>query len=128
MYRKLTANGGVVISEPQLRVAQALYKDEEHVKKNRLYYDKNFEISEKILNIKKPQGGFFNFIPVDDDLVATKHLWTNHGIKVMPGRYMAYSNGDDNPGKNFLRIALVNNAETTDLALKKISKGLLEIQ
>ena len=41
---------------------------------------------------------------------------------------MAYSNGDDNPGKNYLRIALVNNAETTDLALKKISKGLLEIQ
>ena len=39
-----------------------------------------------------------------------------------------YSNGDNNPGKNYIRIALVNNAEITDLALKKISKGLLEIQ
>ena len=46
----------------------------------------------------------------------------------MPGRYMAYSNGDNNPGKIYIRIALGNNAEITDLALKKISKGLLEIQ
>ena len=128
MYRKLVANGGVVISEPQLRVAQALYKDEEHVKNNRLYYDRNFEISEKILNIKKPQGGFFNFIPVDNDLAATKYLWENYGIKVMPGRYMAFSNRGNNPGKNYIRIALVNNAEITNLALTKISKGLLEIQ
>ena len=74
-----------------------------------------------------PEGVDY-FIPGNDDLVATKYLWENYGIKVMPGRYMAYSNVDNNPGKNYIRIALVNNAEITDLALKKISKGLLEIQ
>ena len=46
----------------------------------------------------------------------------------MPGRYMAFSNRGNNPGKNYIRIALVNNAEITNLALTKISKGLLEIQ
>ena len=64
-YRQLVANGGVSISEPQLRVAEALYKDEKHVVKNRQFYDKNFQLSEQILKSTKPQGGFFNFIPVN---------------------------------------------------------------
>ncbi len=127
-YRQLTANGGVSISEPQLRVAAALYKDDEHVEKNRLFYDKNFLLSEKILGFNKPQGGFFNFIPVDDDLIATKHLWENHGVKVMPGRFMANTYDSYNPGKNYLRIALVNNANITEIGLHKISKGLQELK
>ena len=127
-YRQLTANGGVSISEPQLRVAAALYKDDEHVEKNRLFYDKNFLLSEKILGFNKPQGGFFNFIPVDDDLIATKHLWENHGVKVMPGRFMANTYDSYNPGKNYLRIALVNNTKITEIGLHKISKGLQELK
>ena len=70
-------------------------------------YDKNFQLSEKILKSTKPQGGFFNFIPVKNDLLATKHLWENHGVKVMPGSFMAFENNNDNPGKNYLRIALL---------------------
>ena len=127
-YRQLTANGGVAISEPQLRVAAALYKDDEHVKKNRQFYDKNFLLSEKILGFKKPQGGFFNFIPVNDDLIATRHLWENHGVKVMPGRFMANSNNNYNPGENYLRIALVNDENITENGLNKISKGLQELK
>ena len=127
-YRQLTSNGGVAISEPQLRAAQALYKDDKHVEKNRGFYDVNFQLSEKILNFKKPQGGFFNFIPVNDDLIATKHLWENHGVKVMPGRYMAHTDNGINPGRNYLRIALVNDETITKKGLQKISKGLQELQ
>ena len=65
--------------EPQLRVAEALIKMKKHVVKNRQFYDKNFQLSEQILKSTKPQGGFFNFIPVENDLHATKHLWENHG-------------------------------------------------
>ena len=127
-YRQLTSNGGVAISEPQLRAAQALYKDDKHVEKNRGFYDVNFQLSEKILNSKIPQGGFFNFIPVNDDLIATKHLWENHGVKVMPGRFMAHTDNGINPGRNYLRIALVNDETITKKGLQKISKGLQELQ
>ena len=123
----MVANGGVSISEPQLRVAEALYKDEKHVVKNRQFYDKNFQLSEQILNSTKPQGGFFNFIPVENDLHATKHLWENHGVKVMPGSFMAFENNNDNPGKNYLRIALVNDADTTKKGLDRVSNGLKEL-
>ena len=126
-YRQLVANGGVSISEPQLRVAEALYKDEKHVVKNRQFYDKNFQLSEQILKSTKPQGGFFNFIPVENDLHATKHLWENHGVKVMPGSFMAFENNNDNPGKNYLRIALVNDADTTKKGLDRVSNGLKEL-
>jgi aspartate/methionine/tyrosine aminotransferase len=126
-YRQLVANGGVSISEPQLRVAEALYKDEKHVVKNRQFYDKNFQLSEQILKSTKPQGGFFNFIPVENDLLATKHLWKNHGVKVMPGSFMAFENNNDNPGKNYLRIALVNDADTTKKGLDRVSNGLKEL-
>ena len=88
----------------------------------------NFQLSEKILNSKKPQGGFFNFIPVNDDLIATKHLWENHGVKVMPGRFMAHTDNGINPGRNYLRIALVNDETITKKGLQKISKGLQELQ
>ena len=98
------------------------------LKKNRQFYDKNFLLSEKILGFKKPQGGFFNFIPVNDDLIATKHLWENHGVKVMPGRFMANSNNNYNPGENYLRIALVNDENITENGLNKISKGLQELK
>ena len=82
----------------------------------------------KILGFKKPQGGFFNFIPVSDDLIATRHLWENHGVKVMPGRFMANSNNNYNPGENYLRIALVNDENITENGLNKISKGLQELK
>ena len=99
-----------------------------NTKKETVFYDVNFQLSEKILNFKKPQGGFFNFIPVNDDLIATKHLWENHGVKVMPGRYMAHTDNGINPGRNYLRIALVNDETITKKGLQKISKGLQELQ
>jgi hypothetical protein len=46
----------------------------------------------------------------------------------MPGRFMANTYDSYNPGKNYLRIALVNNANITEIGLHKISKGLQELK
>ena len=63
----------------------------------------------------------------ENDIYATKHLWENHGVKVMPGSFMAFENNNDNPGKNYLRIALVNDADTTKKGLDRVSNGLKEL-
>ena len=128
MYRKLIANTGVVVSEPQLRAAEALYNDDEHVRKNRYFYDTNFAISEKLLKVPKPHGGFFHFIPVKNDIEAAKHLWEYHAIKTMPGSFMANNTIEGNPGSNYLRLALVHEKKITLKALSRISKGLQEIK
>ena len=46
----------------------------------------------------------------------------------MPGRYMAHTDNGINPGRNYLRIALVNDETITKKGLQKISKGLQELQ
>ena len=128
MYRKLVANGGVVLSEPQLRAAEALYQDDSHVKISRDFYNKNFSLSETILKFQKPDAGFFHFIPVDNDLEATKHLWEHYGIKIMPGSFMSANTPKGNPSKGFLRIALVHNLKITKEALSKIARGLEDLK
>ncbi len=128
MYRKLIANGGVTVSLPQLKAAEALYNDDQHVIKTRDYYDRNFEISKNFLNAPIPNGGFFHFIEVNDDINAAKHLWKNYGIKTMPGSFMAQETKEGNPGRGYLRLALVHNAEVTQKALSRVSSGLEEIQ
>ena len=45
----------------------------------------------------------------------------------MPGSFMAFENNNDNPGKNHLRIALVNDADTTKKGLDRVSNGLKEL-
>ena len=60
-YRQLVANGGVSISEPQLRVAEALYKDEKHVVKNRQFYDKKFSTFRADLEIYQASRWLFQF-------------------------------------------------------------------
>jgi len=128
IYRKLIANGGVTVSLPQLKAAEALYNDDHHVIKTRDYYDKNFEISKTILNTTIPDGGFFHFIKVNDDLNNAKQLWQNFGIKTMPGSFMAQETKSGNPGKGYLRLALVHNAVTTNKALSSIYSGLKEVK
>ena len=46
----------------------------------------------------------------------------------MPGRFMAHTDNGINPGRNYLRIALVNDETITKRGLQKISKGLQELQ
>ena len=45
-------------------------------------------------------------------------------VKVMPGSFMAFENNNDNPGKNYLRIALVNDAQHNQKGLDRVSNGL----
>ena len=125
-YNLLTSNGGVCLSIPQLKAGEALYMDDKHVQSNRNHYDKNFLISKNLLNHEIPNGGFFIFKRVKDDLKAARHLWKKFGVKVMPGSFMA-SNTDNKPGSGFLRIALVHDEFTTKKALTLVSKGLEEL-
>jgi hypothetical protein len=52
-------------------------------------------------------------------------LWREVAIKTVPGELMARSlAGEDNPGQSYLRIALVYDAKTTELGLRKIENVL----
>ena len=125
-YKLLVSNGASPVPIPIQKVAAALYDDEEHNTKACIHYDQNFQIVEKYLkpfdkNFKIPGGGFFLWLKVDDDEEAAKILWNKFSLRVMPGRYMAKDVDGFNPGKGYLRIAIVDNKEVIEEAMKRVS-------
>ena len=66
-------------------------------------------------------------MPVKDDQVACIDLWKNYSVRVMPGSYMAKEINGFNPGKGFLRIALVDKSKVVERAMKRFTKYLNKI-
>lgn len=117
---------------PAQYVGAAAYDDEAHVEENRRLYKIKFDLADQIIGdrfgYKRPAGGFFLWLDVsalgDDDQIALK-LWRDAGVRVVPGRYLARVQDDgSNPGAGYLRIAMVQDAETTAEALHRIVRVL----
>jgi aspartate/methionine/tyrosine aminotransferase len=72
-----------------------------------------------------PQGGFFLWLDVGDGEAATKKLWAEAAIKVLPGAYLTRPDPDGrNSGEPYIRIALVHDAEATETALMRLARVL----
>jgi N-succinyldiaminopimelate aminotransferase len=113
---------------PAQEVAIAAYADEAHVEKNRELYRAKFDLADQIIGdrfgYRRPPGGFFLWLDVSrhgGDEAATIKLWRDGGVRVVPGRYLARAGADGrNPGQDYLRIAMVQDAESTAEALHRI--------
>ena len=77
------------------------------------------------LGFYRAPGGFYLWLDVDDGEDAAQRLWTEAGIRVLPGAYIARtdSNGD-NPGKRYIRCALVHDLQPTGEALSRLARVL----
>jgi aspartate/methionine/tyrosine aminotransferase len=113
---------------PMQHVAVAAYTDEKHVEKNRELYNAKFDLADQIIGdrygYKRPAGGFFLWLDVSKfggSEVVTKRLWAEAGVRVVPGRYLAREQADgSNPGADYIRVAMVQDAATTGEALHRI--------
>ncbi len=121
-YLKLVSNGGSLVPTPLLSVAADLYADEAHVSDIRAYYHANFALVERHLGINPPQGGFFLWLKVDDDVQFVKRLMAEQAVRALPGSFMGAETVDGNPGAGYVRLALVHDAKTTDEALGRVAK------
>ncbi len=123
--------GGSPLPSPLQHAAAAVWRDEEHVKNNRKLYANKYKIADEILSGLKgyssPEAGFFLWIKVKDSEKTTLDLWRETGVRVLPGAYLAQEQNGKNPGKDFIRVALVAQQEITKEALIKI-RSLLEKQ
>ena len=58
----------------------------------------------------------------------TCSLWKNYGIKCLPGSYLTNQDKGhldaDDPGEDFIRVALVHSIEKTTIGLMNIAKEL----
>ena len=116
------------VSMPLQAVATSAFNDENHVEENRRLYNAKFSLfADKIAplcDFMPPPGGFFVWLDVSNwgsDLEITKKLWKNSGVRVVPGSFLAISHTDgSNPGKNYIRIALVDSIEVTAEAIDRL--------
>jgi len=117
---------------PAQHVAIAAYADEAHVIENRRLYLAKFDLADRIVGerygYRRPAGGFFLWLDVaaqgGDEAAAVK-LWREAGVRVVPGRYLARDQADgSNPGRNYIRAAMVQDEKTTDEALRRLVRVL----
>jgi aspartate/methionine/tyrosine aminotransferase len=117
---------------PMQRVAIAAYGDEAHVEENRRLYALKFDLADQIIGdrygYRRPAGGFFLWLDVSahgGDEAATLRLWREAGLRVVPGRYLARDQADgSNPGRGYIRVAMVQDQDTTAQALHRLVEVL----
>ncbi|BBK39809.1 aminotransferase [Allostella sp. ATCC 35155] len=129
LFTRLRSYGGPSVPMPLLAAATALWEEETHVTENRNLYRQKFDIAERLLGGRygfyRPPGGFFLWLDVGDGEEATSRLWTEAGIKVVPGGYIARPDADGrNVGKPYIRVALVHDAETVEAGLDRMVRVL----
>ena len=109
--KQLRAYGGAPLPLPLVRVAERAWSDETHVVENRQMYDEKYALADEIFasvcEYRSPPGGFFLWLPVEDGEQAALKLWTSSGVRVLPGAYLAKGIDGQNPGKSYIRVALV---------------------
>ena len=121
-YLKLIGNGGSLVPTPLLEVAADLYDDDDHVSAIRSYYNVNFDIAAAHLRITPPEGGFFLWLKVDDDIDFVQRLMAEQAVRALPGSFMAVASETGNPGSGYVRLALVHDADRTDTAIRRIAE------
>jgi aspartate/methionine/tyrosine aminotransferase len=128
LFHELRNVAAPQVPVPLQHVAAVAYGDEAHVEENRRLYRMKFDLADQILGnrygYQRPQGGFCVWLDTSalgSDEAVTVKLYKDAGVRVVPGSYLARLQPDGfNPGAGFIRLALVQDAETTAEALHRL--------
>ncbi len=103
---------GSAMSLPVQRASIAAWGDEAHVRENRRAYAEKYRAVLPLvpaqLQTAMPEGGFYLWLrtPVDDaEFVRRFHR--DYNVLVLPGSFLARDARGENPGRGYIRVALV---------------------
>ncbi|MFD1194981.1 aminotransferase class I/II-fold pyridoxal phosphate-dependent enzyme [Seohaeicola saemankumensis] len=109
--RQLRAYSGAPVPLPLQRVSETVWADEAHVIENRRLYGEKYLAADQVFagvnSYMGPAAGFFLWLPVDDGEAAALKLWQQTGVRVLPGAYLSRDVNGENPGKGYIRVAMV---------------------
>jgi len=109
--KQLRAYSGAPLPLPIQAISARAWADEAHVAASRALYVEKLNLADEIFSgidgAGAPQAGFFLWLPVEDGEKAALKLWTETGVRVVPGAYWSRDVQGHNPGKNYIRVALV---------------------
>lgn len=109
--RQLRAYAGAPLPLPVQRVSERAWADEAHVVENRALYAAKYDVAGRIFadvpGFRLPEGGFFLWLPVADGEAAALKAWQETGVRVLPGAYLSREVAGANPGRGYIRVAMV---------------------
>jgi N-succinyldiaminopimelate aminotransferase len=113
---------------PAVQAASAAaWQDEDHVQENRRMYREKFAavmpMLHGVLEFDAPDAAFYLWakVPGGDDAAFARELYREKHVTVLPGSYLAREAKGVNPGKGFIRIALVDGLEQCVEAARRIA-------
>jgi len=114
---------------PAVQAASAAaWRDEGHVAENRRQYREKFAavmpILKDVLEFQAPDAAFYVWarVPGGDDAGFARDLYAQQHVTVLPGSFLAREARGVNPGRGFVRIALVDGLEQCVEAANRIVK------
>ena len=115
---------------PPIQAASAVaWRDETHVRDNRRRYVEKFDrltpVISRHLKTTEPDAGFYFWADVSptglSDTEFTRRLHAQYNVTVLPGSFLARNAAGINPGRDFIRIALVAGVEECREAAERIA-------
>jgi len=106
---------GAALSTVYQAASIAAWNDEAHVRENRAKYVQKFAavtpMLADVLDVRLPDAAFYLWANVErtglTDTEFARRLYADYNVTVLPGSYLARTAHDTNPGRNFVRMALV---------------------
>jgi N-succinyldiaminopimelate aminotransferase len=106
---------GAALSTVYQAASIAAWNDEAHVRENRAKYVQKFAtvtpMLSEVLDVRLPDAAFYLWANVErtglTDTEFARRLYADYNVTVLPGSYLARTAHDANPGRNFVRMALV---------------------
>jgi N-succinyldiaminopimelate aminotransferase len=104
----------------------AAWNDEAHVVDNRRLYAEKFAAVmprlKGVLEFDAPDAAFYLWakVPGGDDAAFARGLFEQEHVTVLPGSYLARDAAGINPGKGYVRIALVDTLDACVEAAHRI--------
>ena len=122
LYRTYFGTG---VSNTVQLASIAAWRDEAHVRENRRLYREKFAafraIVDPVLPLTMPQAAFYYWAAVPgDDTQFARALYAATNVTVLPGSFIGREAHGVNPGRGYVRIALVSTSAEATEAAKRI--------
>jgi N-succinyldiaminopimelate aminotransferase len=119
---------GTALSTVYQAASIAAWNDETHVRENRAKYVQKFStvtpMLAEVLDVRLPDAAFYLWADVShtglSDTEFAQRLYADYNVTVLPGSYLARTAHNTNPGRNFVRLALVADVDECTEGAKRI--------
>ncbi|WP_144161018.1 succinyldiaminopimelate transaminase [Paraburkholderia sp. BCC1885] len=119
---------GAALSTVYQAASIAAWNDETHVRENRAKYVQKFAtvtpMLAEVLDVRLPDAAFYLWADVSgtglSDTEFARRLYADYNVTVLPGSYLARTAHNTNPGRNFVRLALVADVDECTQGAQRI--------